>query len=79
MAFKVSFEAELDSRLKDELDFWGLSAEDMVRESMEHSLWGAIRRKTDNLCRRCKKPISSSIPPKDRTSGKCPGGFCGCR
>jgi hypothetical protein len=78
MGFKVRFEAELDERLKDEMDMWGLKAEDVVREGMEHSLWGAIRRKTDNLCRKCKKPILSSIPLQDRTAEKYPRGFCGC-
>lgn len=79
MVFKVRFEAELDQELKDEMDFWGIKVEDVVREGMEHSMWGAIRRKTDNLCRECKKPIEASIPLKDRGPGKFPTGFCGCR
>jgi hypothetical protein len=79
MGFKVRFEAELDQKLKDEMDMWGLKAEDVVRDGMEHSLWGAIRRKTDNLCRKCKKPIEASIPLKERSTGKFQTGFCRCR
>jgi len=29
MGFKVRFEAELDQKLKDEMDLWGLKAEDV--------------------------------------------------
>jgi hypothetical protein len=78
MGYKVRFEAELDPRIEKEIDYWGLKTEDIVREGMEHSMWGAIRRKTDNLCQKCKKPIEASIPPKDRTAGKYPTGFCRC-
>ena len=79
MVFKVRFEAELDGKLKEEIDMWGLKVEDVVREGMEHSMWGAIRRKTDNLCRKCRKPIESSIPLRDRGKGEFSSGFCQCR
>lgn len=78
MSFKVRFEAELDPTLKEEIDFWGFSLDEIVKEGMEHSMWGALRRKTDNLCRKCRKPIKSSIPLRERASGKYPGGFCEC-
>jgi len=78
MGFKVKFEAELDGRLKEEVDFWGFSVEEVVKEAMEHGMWGALRRKTDNLCRSCRRPIRSSVPPEDRRGEKHPGGFCEC-
>jgi hypothetical protein len=76
MPFKVVFEAELDPKLKDEIEFWGFSVEEIVKEGMEHSMWGAVRRRCDNLCRKCKKPIKTSIPPKDRDIYRV--GFCEC-
>jgi hypothetical protein len=75
---KVKFEAELDPKLKNEIESWGFSVEDLVKEGLEHSLQGALKRKTDNLCRRCIKPIRASIPPKDRNMDKYPQGFCQC-
>lgn len=72
---KVKFEADIDEKVMDELKFWGLSIEDVVKDSMEHSILGSIRRKTDNLCRKCKKPITSSIPAEKRSGIK---EFCKC-
>ncbi len=79
MGLKVRFEAELDGKLKEEMEYWGIGAEDLVVEAMEHSLWGALRRKTDNMCRRCRKPIASSIPLKERDKMRHPLGFCSCQ
>lgn len=76
---KVTFEAEVDGKLVEEAKSWGLKMEDLVRDAMEHSLEGSIRRKTDNLCRDCKKPIESTIPPDLRVKNSFPKGFCSCR
>jgi hypothetical protein len=73
---KIKFETELDEKLQKEIKFWKLNTTDIIKESIEHSMWGAIRRKTDNLCRKCKKPITASIPPQNRT--KYQEGFCKC-
>jgi len=78
MALKIRFEAELDGKLEEEIDYWGLKVEDLIIEAVEHSIWGALRRKTDNMCRRCRKPIASSIPLRERTLERHPHGFCGC-
>jgi hypothetical protein len=75
---KVRFEADIDDSVMAELDFWGLRMEDVVRESVEHSILGAIRRKTDHLCRKCRKPLLSSVPLNERTSKKHYKGFCDC-
>jgi hypothetical protein len=76
---KIRFEAELDPKLAEEIGFWGFDTQELVKDAMEHGIWGSIRRKTDNLCRGCRKPIEASIPLKDRTSGSYPQGFCRCR
>ena len=72
---KVKFEADLDERIIDELKFWGLSLEEVVKDSMAHSILGSVRRKTDNLCRKCKKPLKSSIPAAKRPEIR---EFCSC-
>ena len=73
---KVRFEAEINDKIIDEVKSWGLSLDELVKDSMEHSIIGSLRRKTDNLCRECKKPIESSIPAGRRMHVK---DFCVCR
>ena len=65
---KVKFEADIDDGIIQELKFWNLTLEDVIKDSIEHSITSSIRRKTDNLCRNCKKPIESSIPAKNRAN-----------
>lgn len=72
---KAKFETEVDDRIVEELNFWGLKIEDVVRDAMEHAIRGSIRRKTDNLCSKCRKPLESSIPKNKRAGVK---EFCKC-
>ena len=72
---KVKFEADVDDRTIQEIKFWGLSLDDVIKDAMEHSIMGSLRRKTDNLCRKCKKPVASSIPQEKRGQYK---EFCKC-
>ncbi|MCX6695913.1 MAG: hypothetical protein NTU61_06425 [Candidatus Altiarchaeota archaeon] len=72
---KVKFEADVDEKIVKEIGSWGLSVEDLVKDSMEHSLLGSIRRKTDNLCRKSKKPVESTIPKEKRPEYSV---FCRC-
>ena len=72
---RLKFEADLDDKIIEEIRFWGLTVEDVIKDGMEHSMASSIRRKTDNLCRNCKKPIESSIPAKKRYAIK---EFCRC-
>jgi hypothetical protein len=79
MTKKIKFETEIDKKLQEEIDFWNLNTQELIKESIQHSMWGAIRRKTDNLCKKCKKPIIASIPPQNRTRANYPKGFCECK
>ena len=76
MTFKVKFEAELDPKIKEEIDYWNLDPNEIIKAAMEYNLWNAIKRQTDNRCRTCKKTIQHSIPKEKR--GETKGGFCTC-
>ncbi len=71
-------DVKISKELKEELSYWGFEAGDILDESLEYVMWATVRRKTDNLCRECKKPIESSIPKDRRVIESFEYGFCDC-
>ncbi|MBD3388982.1 MAG: hypothetical protein GF416_07845 [Candidatus Altiarchaeales archaeon] len=67
-----------DKGLLDELKFWGLKEDEILRESLEYIMWATIRRRTDNRCRTCKKVVKSTVPPEMQVKNSYPDGFCEC-
>ncbi|MFH1403893.1 MAG: hypothetical protein ABIH11_06470 [Candidatus Altiarchaeota archaeon] len=79
MTDKIEVKALISEDLRKELDYWGYSPTDILTESLEYIMWATVRRKTDNLCRECKKPIEQSIPRQKRITNSYPEGFCSCK
>ncbi|VVB51160.1 Uncharacterised protein [uncultured archaeon] len=74
--YKVKFEAEINPKIKEEMDYWGLDPQDVIKAAIEYNIINAIKRQTDNRCRKCKKTLQHSIPKDKRSEIK--GGFCTC-